>query len=245
MSRLTYVLPLLAAALPASHAAAQLSMLGAGPPAIRGQLGPVSIDAATTGGVHVRVLGREVLGRSPARSRGAPSTPRAPSATPASTAGAARASRILTTADRYVGTPYTWGGTSPTKGFDCSGFVQYVFRRHGVELPRTSRQQARVGEAVSPDESALRPGDLMLFASHGTRIDHVAIYAGDGRIIHATSSGGGVRYDRLDSRRGAWFRAHHVRTRRVVANGRGLVRELDAALRAWAPLDPPDGAPAP
>src|ERR671923_963104 len=133
----------------------------------------------------------------------------------------ARASRVLATADRFVGTRYRYGGTTP-EGFDCSGFVQYVFRRHGVELPRTSRQQAVVGMAVSATVSALRPGDLMFFATNGKRIDHVAIYAGNNEIIHSSSSGGGVGYDNLSSSRGQWFTSHHVATRRVLSNGINL-----------------------
>ena len=163
-----------------------------------------------------------------------------------STAVSASASRVLSTADRYVGTRYRYGGATPD-GFDCSGFVQYVYRAQGVTLPRTSRQQVGVGERVSPAVRALRRGDLMLFDATGERagIDHVAIYAGDNRMIHASSSGGGVRYDDLTSTRGAWFVKRMVAARRVVADGRGLVKALDASLRAQQLPDPPDHAPKP
>jgi cell wall-associated NlpC family hydrolase len=150
----------------------------------------------------------------------------------------------LRTADRHVGAQYRWGGTSPA-GFDCSGFVQYVFGRHGVELPRTSRQQVGVGRAVAGDSRRLAPGDLMFFASDGDRIDHVAIYAGGTRILHATASGGGVRYDDLATSRGRWFAERHVASRRVLERGESLVRDLGAALRAAEALDPPDAAPRP
>lgn len=162
---------------------------------------------------------------------------------PSRPAGATRAtaSSVLATADTYVGTDYVWGGASPS-GFDCSGFVQYVFRRHGIELPRTSRQQAAVGQSVPPTVAALRAGDLMLFASNGARIDHIAIYAGGDEIIHSSASGGGVRYDRFTSKRGRWFLAHHVATRRVLADGRSLVAPLTASLRAFVDFDPPDRA---
>jgi hypothetical protein len=155
----------------------------------------------------------------------------------------ASAKRVLATADDYLGTPYTYGGTSPRTGFDCSGFVQYVFNKHGVRLPRTSRQQASVGAKVPARVGALSAGDLLLFAGNGSRIDHVAIYAGGNRIIHSTSSGGGVRYDDLGSNRGSWFLDHLVAARRVVADGRSLVGDLEWGLSVLEALDPPDRAP--
>jgi cell wall-associated NlpC family hydrolase len=134
------------------------------------------------------------------------------------TSGAASASavRVLETADRYVGTRYRYGGESPGEGFDCSGFVQYVFGRHGVELPRTSGQQAGAGRAVPEALSALRPGDLMFFDTDGGGVDHVAIYAGDGRLIHAASGAGSVRYDHADTDRGEWLLQRLVASRRVL-----------------------------
>jgi hypothetical protein len=163
---------------------------------------------------------------------------------PRSAPSSATARRVLGTADQYLGTPYKYGGTTPA-GFDCSGFVQYVFARQGVTLPRTSRQQATVGQRASASVAGLRAGDLMLFASNGSRIDHVAIYAGDNRIVHSTSSGGGVRYDDLSTSRGRWFVEHHVASRRVLADGRSLVQSLDLARQLDGRLDPPDAAPAP
>jgi hypothetical protein len=163
---------------------------------------------------------------------------------PRSAPSSATARRILGTADQHLGAPYKYGGTTPA-GFDCSGFVQYVFARQGVTLPRTSRQQATVGERASMSLGGLRAGDLMLFASNGSRIDHVAIYAGDNRIVHSTSSGGGVRYDDLSTSRGRWFVEHHVASRRVIAAGRSLVQSLDLARQLDGRLDPPDRAPEP
>ena len=159
-----------------------------------------------------------------------------------STRASASAAAVLNTADNYLGTKYVWGGTTPS-GFDCSGFVQYVFRQHGVELPRTSRQQAQVGQYVAKNLASLRPGDLMFFASSGTRINHIAIYAGNDQIIHSSSSGGGVGYDDLSSSRGQWFVTHHVATRRVLSDGVSLVGPLTAALRSFVEFDPPDRAP--
>jgi peptidoglycan endopeptidase LytE len=94
-------------------------------------------------------------------------------------------SLILQTADNYRGVPYVWGGTKPA-GFDCSGFVQYVYRRHGVELPRTSREMFAVGDTVQE----LKPGDLVFFCTVGNTTSHVGIYIGDNRFISATTSYG-------------------------------------------------------
>ena len=161
----------------------------------------------------------------------------------------AAAARVVPTAERYLGTPYRYGGTSPSSGFDCSGFVQYVFARNAVKLPRTSRQQAKVGTPLRRDWRSLSPGDLVMFAERGKAISHVAIYAGKNRIIHATSSGGGVRYDDLGTRRGQWFATHMVAARRVTPDARGLmldlVRLLDAKSLVDTALDIGDFAPRP
>lgn len=170
---------------------------------------------------------------------------------PAPTA-ATSAAVVLPTADRYVGVKYVWGGTSPRSGFDCSGYTQYVFAKHGVRIPRTSRAQVAAGAAVPVKLSALRPGDLIMFAQNGKPISHVAIYAGDKRIIHSSRSGGGVRYDHLSTRRGAWYLNHMVAVRRVGATWQGerivrdLVKELRASgIRVDFPLDRGDFAPKP
>ncbi len=150
--------------------------------------------------------------------------------------------RVVSTGEEYLGVPYKWGGSTPA-GFDCSGFVQYVYRDHGVSLPRTSRQMAYAGVSVPADVSWLREGDLMLFASNGSRVDHVAIYAGGNRIIHSSSSGNGVRYDELGSRRGRWYATHMVAARRVTDNGRSLVNSLVTGRIPFDFYDPPDKAP--
>lgn len=160
------------------------------------------------------------------------------------TAVSSAAGAAVRTGDQYLGVPYVWGGSTPD-GFDCSGFVQYVYRRHGVELPRTSRQMAYAGRGVPPYVDALEPGDLMLFEGNNGVISHVALYAGDGRILHSSSSGNGVRYDDLSSRRGQYYVNHLVGARRVAENGRSLVQSLKL-LNSRVPFDyfdPPDLAP--
>ncbi|HEX7978223.1 MAG TPA: C40 family peptidase [Gemmatimonadaceae bacterium] len=127
----------------------------------------------------------------------------------------AAASRVLNTADRYLGVPYVWGGNTPN-GFDCSGFTKYVFAKNGVSLPRTSREQARVGDGVPLDYGAMLPGDILLFAEPGEAVSHVAIYVGSGRIIHASSAAGEVSYLDLDGSRGAWYVQNLVAVRRLL-----------------------------
>jgi hypothetical protein len=160
-----------------------------------------------------------------------------------SASGAAR--RVVPAAERFIGVPYRYGGSSPESGFDCSGFVQYVYGQQGVDLPRTSRQMAGVGVPVEPSTRHLAVGDLMLF-SQGGRISHVAIYAGNGRFIHSSSSGNGVRYDDLDTRRGRWFADHMVAARRVGGDGRILGNAFAGGSSiAFDRFDPPDSAPPP
>lgn len=161
------------------------------------------------------------------------------------TSGSGAARRVISTAEQYIGVPYRYGGTSARTGFDCSGFVQYVYGQQGVDLPRTSRQMAGVGMAIEPTQRALAVGDLMLFAQGG-RISHVAIYAGNGRFIHSSSSGHGVRYDDLGTNRGRWFADHMVAARRVTGDGRILVNAFAGGNTiAFDGFDPPDSAPPP
>jgi cell wall-associated NlpC family hydrolase len=195
-----------------------------------------ALAAAAAGACTVRVGGVPISIPNP--------TPRRPA--PAPSPGGATATRALRAADRYVGVPYRWGGTSPRTGFDCSGFVQYVYGREGVELPRTSRQQAVAGVRRPTRWDAAGPGDLVMFAEPGAAVSHVAFYAGAGRILHASGSGGAVRYDDLGTRRGRWYRERLVAVRRVSGRGPAVARGLLARLGLTnAPLDPPDLAPGP
>ncbi|MEP7226924.1 MAG: C40 family peptidase [Gemmatimonadales bacterium] len=203
MKLIACALPLLAAIPSVLAAQVNLSLPRLGRPAVRASLGPIAV-VATLGGHGVTVRAGS---RTPSRT---PTTllPR--------TTKSASAARVLATGDRYFGKRYVYGGSKPAAGFDCSGFVQYVFGRQGVRLPRTSRQQATAGRAVPLTPNALRPGDLMLFSGRGRGVDHVAIYAGDNRIIHSSAGAGGVVYDDLSTLRGKWYLARHVASRRVL-----------------------------
>src|SRR5690242_3379625 len=152
--------------------------------------------------------------------------------------------RVLDLAEGLLDTPFRVGSTNPSIGFDAAGFVQYVFAQEGIALPRTSHAIAELGQSISTRIGTLRPGDLLFFGNDGWSIGHVAIYAGHNRIIHATASGGGVRYDTLgEGPRGEWFSDHLVAARRIIAEGhpRPSVRRDDS--RDEGELDPPDGAP--
>jgi len=118
----------------------------------------------------------------------------------ASTAPVEPSGRVQTLIQRalaLLGTPYRWGGTSPDGGFDCSGLVGYVFRSAlGIELPRVSRDMANQGQPVT-DRAALIAGDLVFFSRRGKRVDHVGIYVGEGRFLHAPRTGRDVQVDSL------------------------------------------------
>lgn len=100
-------------------------------------------------------------------------------------------------AKQFLGNPYVWGGTSLTRGADCSGFVLSVFRNFGVSLPRTSAVQAGVGTKISIAEAL--PGDLVFYAKSG-RINHVALYIGNGQVIHASSPKSGIKISNYNYR---------------------------------------------
>ena len=105
---------------------------------------------------------------------------------------AALRSKVVNYALQFVGGRYVWGGTNPNTGADCSGFVQYVLRNvAGVGLPRTSREQAKTGKAIKSGE--MRPGDLIFYTNSGGTVNHVAMYIGNGQIVHAASKKSGIR----------------------------------------------------
>lgn len=122
-----------------------------------------------------------------------------------------RANDVLMRAIGLVGTPYRYGGNSPQGGFDCSGLVGYVFRdAAGIELPRTADAISRA-PGTTLNRQQLAAGDLVLFGD-GRRIDHIGIYVGDQRFVHAPSTGGTVRLDPLDSR---YWQRRFVAGRRI------------------------------
>lgn len=103
------------------------------------------------------------------------------------TAVSRKALSVTKEAQKYIGIPYRFGGTD-THGFDCSGFIQYVFRQKGISLPRAADQQYRWGKKVS--RSSLQPGDLVFFSTYEDGVSHSGIYVGGGRFISATTSQG-------------------------------------------------------
>lgn len=126
----------------------------------------------------------------------APSAATAAPGTASGSSGPATGEQIVALAERHLGVPYRWGGTDPAHGLDCSGLVQVVFRDAGIELPRVSRDQARVGTPVASLADA-RPGDLVAF---GSPVDHIGIYAGNGEMVVAPQTGDVVKVQKIGSR---------------------------------------------
>jgi cell wall-associated NlpC family hydrolase len=124
----------------------------------------------------------------------------------------ASANAVLMRAISLVGTPYRYGGNTPEGGFDCSGLVNYVYRDMlDLRLPRTSRDLAAFqGPKIEP--ARLAAADLVFFGS-GAQVTHVGIYVGEGRFVHAPSTGGTVRLDHLD---GSYWRRHYSGAKRVL-----------------------------
>lgn len=106
-----------------------------------------------------------------------------------------RGASLVHEAARYIGVPYIYGGTSP-HGFDCSGLVFYAHERAGLHIPRTAAAQHRAARAI--ELSSLAPGDLIFFKIKGRAVDHVGMYVGKGRFVHAPRTGRVVSYAYLD-----------------------------------------------
>ncbi len=113
---------------------------------------------------------------------------------------------ILINAMSLTGIKYKYGGKNPETGFDCSGFVRYVFSQAAnLTLPPTARAISKIGKTVSKDE--LQPGDLVFFNTLKSAFSHVGIYVGDNKFIHAPSSGNGVRVENMQS--GYWAKRYN------------------------------------
>ncbi|HEU5186752.1 MAG TPA: C40 family peptidase [Gemmatimonadaceae bacterium] len=125
-----------------------------------------------------------------------------------------RGEDVVRTAKQYLGVRYVLGGTTP-RAFDCSGFVRWIFAQHGVNMPRTAKEQAAVGDAPPPGD--LQPGDLLFFFG-GSGAQHIAVYVGGDTIIHASSSGKRVKLDRFGGtrRRPTWFGQRLIAVRRIL-----------------------------
>ena len=108
-----------------------------------------------------------------------------------SSSGSSGGSSVVDYATQFVGNPYVWGGTSLTNGADCSGFVQSVMKNFGISLPRTSRDQGNAGRGISSGE--MRPGDLVFYTGSNGVINHVAMYIGNGQVVHASNKKTGIK----------------------------------------------------
>ena len=124
-----------------------------------------------------------------------------------------QSSTVLSRAVNVLGTPYRWGGSSPSKGFDCSGLVKYAFNDvAAVDLPRTSSEMAS-GHGQKVERKDLKPGDLLFFNIKSRKVNHVAIYLGNDRFIHAPRRGKSVTIDTLQK---PYWQSHYVVAKRVL-----------------------------
>lgn len=107
---------------------------------------------------------------------------------------------ILKAAYRSIGIDYRWGGNTPKEGFDCSGLTKFTHKNVNLSIPRTALEQSKASRTIRRQD--LKPGDMIFFRTSGKSVNHVGIYVGDGKFIHAASGGGKVTLD--DLRRGYW-----------------------------------------
>lgn len=117
---------------------------------------------------------------------------------------------LIQEAKKYQGVKYVWGGTSPS-GFDCSGYVYYLYQNIGMSLPRVSYSQYNTGESISKNQ--LRAGDLVFFSTYGSGASHVGVYIGDGNFIHASSGAKKVTISTLSS---GFYSSCYLGARRVI-----------------------------
>jgi len=153
-------------------------------------------------GFSVALAGCSLLAKEPVPIGESPTTERPISERPAESS---RGQTVAALAKRHVGAPYRWGGSSPS-GFDCSGFVRYVYAQVGVSLPHNAAAQYGYGVPISQDQ--LEPGDLVFFDGLG----HVGIYIGGGQFIHSPHTGDVVKISSLTG----WYASTYVGARRIV-----------------------------
>jgi cell wall-associated NlpC family hydrolase len=140
---------------------------------------------------------------------------------------------MLLQAISLMGVAYRFGGSNPSTGLDCSGFIQYVFKKSlKVSLPRTAAEMARVGRPV--DRSELMPGDLVFFNTRGFSYSHVGIYLGNGKFIHAPRTGKNIEVSQLGQ---SYWSSHFTGARRVARGSAGAGQTADSGSDAQAPAD--------
>jgi hypothetical protein len=128
---------------------------------------------------------------------------------------------LVALAQQYLGTPYVWGGSSPKTGFDCSGFVQWLYGQQGISLPRTTYQQ--YGKGIPIPKTELKPGDIVFFEGSAKGPGHEGLYIGNGKFIESPHTGAKIRISSLAGRR------DFVGARRVIPGGQGFFGVVAAA----------------
>ncbi|MDF2874032.1 MAG: NlpC/P60 family protein [Sporomusa sp.] len=117
---------------------------------------------------------------------------------------------IVKSAQKYMGVPYVWGGTTPD-GWDCSGYTQYVMKENGITIPRTAAEQYSTGAAI--EKSNLKVGDMVFFTTYKPGASHVGFYMGDGKFIHASSAAKQVTINSLSEE---YYTEHYIGARRYI-----------------------------
>lgn len=155
---------------------------------------------------------------------------------------------LLSLAQQYLGTPYKYGGATPKTGFDCSGFVQWLYGQQGISLPRTTFQQVKSGQGVS--KANLRPGDILFFEPTKAGPGHEGLYIGNGKFIEAPHTGANIRISSLSGR------SDYVGARRIIEDGNPSLTDVvntttqsggspAAPLGSGPTIVPPTAVPAP
>jgi cell wall-associated NlpC family hydrolase len=116
---------------------------------------------------------------------------------------------IITTSRKYLGVPYKFGGITP-KGFDCSGYLQYIFNENGMQIPRTADEQYKIGTSIT--QTQLQSGDLVFFTTYEKGASHCGLYLGDGKFIHASSSKG-IHIDELNN---SYWKPRYIGAKRII-----------------------------